>query len=294
LTAGLPNSKSARCAYFLKDAARAMLDNAVSASAVDGDQAVHDVRKDLKRARAALRLLRGTIGATLYRDANRRLRDAAVPLRPLRDATAMLDTLRKLAKSWDNDGVEARRFRDHLYSIRESARGRCTRQARQLEAARIQYVSSEIEQMPIRAAAPVSARRGISKTYKDGREAYARAQRRATISALHELRKQAKYLANELQLAKDVFRLKFKKERRRAHKLAVVLGDDHDLAMLKGKLLEWRAAQRGPQGNVHLKDLSERIDSERDRLQAKARRQGKKLYRQSVRQLRASIKHDMH
>ena len=55
------------------------------------DVSVHEARKQLKRARATLRLLRDGIGDTAYRRANQQLRDAARPLSGVRDAKVMLE-----------------------------------------------------------------------------------------------------------------------------------------------------------------------------------------------------------
>ena len=61
------------------------------------DEEVHDVRKRLKKARAALRLLRETIGARRYHRENTALRDAARPFTQIRDAKVLSDTVEKLA-----------------------------------------------------------------------------------------------------------------------------------------------------------------------------------------------------
>src|SRR4030095_5558012 len=60
------------------------------------DASVHEARKQLKRARATLRLLRGGIRAASYRRANRRLRDAGRPLSDVRDARVLLDVVASL------------------------------------------------------------------------------------------------------------------------------------------------------------------------------------------------------
>lgn len=60
------------------------------------DEVVHDARKELKRARATLRLLRGAIGDRAYRRENEALRDAARPLGVIRDSKVLLDTLNGL------------------------------------------------------------------------------------------------------------------------------------------------------------------------------------------------------
>jgi hypothetical protein len=60
------------------------------------DEAMHQVRKDLKRARAALRLLRDTVGDAAYSQENVELRDAARPLSGVRDASVGLEVVREL------------------------------------------------------------------------------------------------------------------------------------------------------------------------------------------------------
>ena len=60
------------------------------------DESVHAARKAIKRARAALRLLRGTLGEASYQHENAALRDAGRRLSPLRDAKSMAEMFRAL------------------------------------------------------------------------------------------------------------------------------------------------------------------------------------------------------
>jgi hypothetical protein len=55
------------------------------------DTRVHAARRALKRARAELRLVRGSIGEAHFRAANRRLRDVGRSLSPWRDARVLID-----------------------------------------------------------------------------------------------------------------------------------------------------------------------------------------------------------
>ena len=50
------------------------------------DQAIHDARKRIKKARAGLRLLRAGMSAREYRRENESLRDAGRLLSPVRDS----------------------------------------------------------------------------------------------------------------------------------------------------------------------------------------------------------------
>jgi len=62
------------------------------------DARAHDARKYLKRARAALRLLRANLGDATYHRENRALRDASRAISSLRDAKAQVDTLETLTR----------------------------------------------------------------------------------------------------------------------------------------------------------------------------------------------------
>src|SRR4051794_29055581 len=69
---------------------------ALRAKAPLSDETVHAARKQLKRARASLRLLRGAIGEDEYARENTRLRDAARPLARVRDAKVLLAAVERL------------------------------------------------------------------------------------------------------------------------------------------------------------------------------------------------------
>ena len=69
------------------------------------DTPVHEVRKHLKKARAALRLVRKEIGAGLFREQDRCLRDVGRLTSDIRDAEVRLQTVREL------QGVTQRRRR---------------------------------------------------------------------------------------------------------------------------------------------------------------------------------------
>src|SRR4030095_8200693 len=82
----------------VRDIVRQRLDKAVCALEkrnAPSDGAVHYARKQLKRARAGLRLLRDALPKASYSRENGELRDAARPLSPIRDARVMLDTLER-------------------------------------------------------------------------------------------------------------------------------------------------------------------------------------------------------
>ena len=62
------------------------------------DEVVHEVRKQLKKVRAALRLLRKALGSRTYDRENTVFRNAARPFTEVRDAKVLMDTLDTLAE----------------------------------------------------------------------------------------------------------------------------------------------------------------------------------------------------
>ena len=68
------------------------------------DTAVHSARKQLKKGRADLRLLRKALGSQTYTYENTALRDVARPLTAVRDARTFMDTLDTLVEHSEGPG----------------------------------------------------------------------------------------------------------------------------------------------------------------------------------------------
>ena len=232
----------------------------------------HAVRKACKCIRAALRLLRARLGPTVYRGENKRVRNAVKPLAWVRDAFVLRKTLRTLDKA----SFEALQRRLNLRLSRSETRAFERRGARSV-LEQLAVTREALLNLPTVDSEAASAAAGVRRVYRAGRKALRRARHRDDV-ALHEWRKQAKYLLYQLELLKTVFNAKFDKLRRCAEKLAETLGDDHDLAVLIGKL---RAYDNPPL----MKDIKRR----RYKLQARAFRLGRQLYRHSPKHIEATM-----
>jgi CHAD domain-containing protein len=237
------------------------------------DESVHAARKALKKARAALRLLRPGLGEALFRAENRALRDAGRCLSPLRDTKSQLDALAELRRRHPG---KLRRVRldaldDGLRADRMAARGKLELQlqsclARLEPAGRADFAHVD----------PSAMKEGLRRVYRKGRKAFRRAGKRRTAEALHEWRKQVKYLHDALAALDGDARGKAAKIAKRADKLADRLGDDHDLAVLSQR-------RRAP------KKLRKLIAGRRKKLQKRALRLGEKLYGRKPKRLAASL-----
>jgi len=240
------------------------------------DRSVHEARKELKRARSTLRLLRDAIGDPAYRRANRKLRDAARPLSGVRDAKALLEAVAKLRSR-----TKKRSLRSHFSALerqlrtsQKRARSELLKRPAELRKLRRSIESVLAESRQWTPATRESARAGVERIYRKGRKMFARADAIRRDDVLHESRKQAKYLSRALEvlaLPRDDVILE---QVGRADSIADALGDDHDLALLRKRVMTRRSLSASARAGI-IADIERR----RAQLQRKASRRGRGLYR---------------
>src|SRR5262249_51428072 len=203
------------------------------------DVAIHDARKRLKRARAALRLIRKPLGARQFRRENEAFRDAARPLGEIRDAKILVEAFDALVKDdAPHDRPAFRSVRDVLVAHQLRVRGRAFRNGnamepvlRALRSARRRAGGWSFERDGWSALRP-----GVRRVYRSGRKVLAVARAEPRDENLHELRKQAKYLWQELEILASIAPGMLRARAARARRLSDALGDDHDLAVLRQRL----------------------------------------------------------
>ena len=196
----------------------------------------------------------------------------------LRDGQALLQTLDKLkgAALQEDAGRFAARLRRELRDQKLAERRRLRARILRRSAAVLQPIRRRIAALPssdLDAAQPVT---GLERAYKNARKAGERAHEERTNDRLHEWRKQTKYLDNQLDMLKSFGPRLFARSRKRAHKLADRLGDDHDLAVLQAQIDKFTRGNPGqPDGAAAL--LSQ-LHERRQKLQRRAFRVGRRLY----------------
>ncbi|HEY3786959.1 MAG TPA: CHAD domain-containing protein [Steroidobacteraceae bacterium] len=200
------------------------------------DEALHCVRKSLKRGRAGLRLLRPGLPETEYRKANGALRDAARPLGGLRDANVLQDTLTQLLARPQRRGppVElaalTRMLRQHRKAMRQQVLhdGRVLAHSRHLlREALARTAGWKLRKSNWKLLGPA-----LEHIYRKARRARAVASATGTPHSLHEWRKQVKYLHYALQILRPVWPAMVGALAQQTHELSDELGDSHDLAVL--------------------------------------------------------------
>jgi CHAD domain-containing protein len=241
----------------------------------DAATAVHEARKDMKKLRATLRLVRPAIGRGTYRRENARFRDAGRALSEARDAQVRADTLDALAERFADEpptgGWWALRAAvadddapsdDELASLRERA------------AAQIERGDEAINDWRLAGDGFGLVRSGLERAYSRGRRAYRAARDEPSDEALHEWRKRSKDLWYHLRLMRRGWPAVIKAAADEAHELSDRLGDDHDLAVLRTSL-ERSDAPLTAEQRSHLFDA---IRRRRDELQTEALAYGERLY----------------
>ena len=249
----------------------ALIDHAIMQTedrAIDPAEAIHEARKDMKKLRGLLRLVRSS-APKLYKAENRAFRDAAAGLSALRDADVALETLDQVIETARSAGLirtsEGNRkhadqgttadaaplersgldhetlaqLRAQLEQYRAAAHERFGDPLAKLDVFRLKLLDAR-ERVPDWRLKPASNADsafaslgpGLRKTYRRGRKAMKKAQAEPSVEAFHDWRKRAKYLTYHLRLLRPGWPELLKAQRNEVKTLADLLGDDHDLAVL--------------------------------------------------------------
>ena len=197
--------------------------------------AVHEVRKDLKKLRSLLRLVRDGLGKERYRAENSRYRDAGRLLAGPRDAEVKLQTLTDLRERYPDELPVTDGLQRALEDERERMAGGQTADLEQrLEQAAetIAAGGADIDAWELASTDFELFRAGLQRSYGRGRDAFRALGGDPSDEAIHEWRKRVKDLWYQLRLLHPVWPAGMKGPIRAADELAALLGEHHDLAML--------------------------------------------------------------
>ncbi len=254
------------------------------------DRRIHATRKALKRARAALRLLRAGTEPAAYRRANGALRAAARPLGKGRDAKILLERLHETERH--AGGPAPAPLRRALRSAHADALARADVDMQRCAAGLKSHLTA-LHALARPASRPVfeaAARRiiaaGLKRTYSRGRRALPAARAGRSFGPLHDARKQAQYLWHQLRMIALIAPRPARELARTAHRISDLLGEDHDLAVLAMRVGALRrrpasaAARAGrASDSARYARLVSAIDARRARLEDTAFGLARELYR---------------
>lgn len=252
----------------------------------DRDEALHTARKRFKKIRAVLRLVRDEIGEKTYKRENACYRDAGRALSSARDAVMLLETVDALSgrdsgdvdlntDGGDDVAVVRRALEVHRNEVTGgllSERNVDVEVAEALRDARERVAGWPLARNDFAAIRP-----SLKRTYKRGRRARKAAHRSPAVESLHEWRKRVKYLWYHTRLLECVWPNMMTALQETIHELSTILGEDHDLAVLR-QFLEDRPEMCATENGRE--NFRRQIDGRRAELQQSAWPLGVRVYRE--------------
>jgi CHAD domain-containing protein len=219
-------------------------------------EAIHAARKDMKKLRAVLRLVREGLGEETFGAENRRYREAGRLLAASRDAEVKVETLAALEERFGGEMPQgaARAWRVALEGERDEVAGAAEGEVGpRLEQARAALDAgiAAIPSWPLEGGSWELIEPGLLRSYRRGRREWKRTRSRASAESVHEWRKRVKDLTYQLRIVRKAWPETIDEMASRAHELADLLGDHHDLTVLAADLrerpeIEGRAALAAP------------------------------------------------
>ena len=216
--------------------------NVARRAAEDPEEAVHEYRKSVRRARAVVALLRPALGGKAAAGISRELRRAFAETGTLRDSDVLLATLRRV----DGDDPARSEIEDSLG--RDGAQD-STKAVRALEDGR-----EILRPLPeaLRVVLPESFSmedldRGLTRSARRVQETLARAGETGTDADFHEWRKRVKELRYQVEMLASAGSAAIKKREKRLSELAEDLGETTDLILLEAALKRRAAAGEIPE-----------------------------------------------
>jgi CHAD domain-containing protein len=209
--------------------ARGRIDHAIEALADASEEGVHDARKDMKKLRALLRLVRGEVGQKVFRREADTFRDAARELSFVRDADVMLATLADLERRYDADTGPVRQAVE-AHRLQTTGGGR--QRAAKTAIAVLTEARERVGDWPLERDGFEALEDGLRRTYRRGRQNWRAAVKEPSDENLHEWRKRAKDLWYHCSILEETWKPVMTALADEAHELSDRLGDDHDLAVL--------------------------------------------------------------
>jgi CHAD domain-containing protein len=278
-----------------KKICRKMLNKAIKelarrSSATRG-QGVHNARKRLKQLRGMLKLMQFGLAKQAYKRQTKIFRDAAKPLSEVRDADVMIETLDRLCEHFSSQ-IKRKSFK----KLRQALLNRRTKLRKQLlgKQRQMQKVSAKLrkeeDSLTKWTSVPNDSKvifQGLEKTYSRAQDEMKDAIADQEDEKLHEWRKDVKYLRYQLELLCEVWPPVISPMADQTHQLADLLGEDHDLVVLKDLILnDFTDCCKSNEKELIVALLNQR----RLQLEAEAIALGKKFFAESPKQFTRRLK----
>ncbi|MBD2231282.1 CHAD domain-containing protein [Phormidium tenue] len=244
------------------------------------EQAIHNTRKRLKKGRSLLRLVRKSIGEKTYRRENDQLRRIGQALAPARDGAVYQKTLADLINvygvSLENKGISE--LKDSLTNLYKSELKALLERDNAIAPILVDLEASQarLSQLTLHQTGWKAISKSLEHIYRQGQDRFHAAYKDGSDEAFHDWRKRAKDLWYNSCLLKQIWPPVMEALGSEAQYLSELLGDGHDIAVLKHFL------QHCP-SEVALSDTPSQVlvpllVHRQDKLHRQAKNLGNKLY----------------
>ncbi|AHB48780.1 metal-chelation protein CHAD [Hyphomicrobium nitrativorans NL23] len=213
------------------------------AAGVDVATEVHEARKCLKRLRALLRLGREGLGEEVFQTENARFREIAGRLSSVRDDHVVIETLVQLEATTADDEARAalRRARGAFLDARAAEDGGAAGGA--VDPATLSDVRADLtaalksfRDLKLSPKSTSTLVAGLLRVYRRGRKSLVTAYATGDDEDFHTFRKAVQAHWRHMALLTRLWPDMFEARVAAARELSQILGDDHDLALLKTRL----------------------------------------------------------
>jgi len=241
------------------------------------DEVIHDARVSLKKLRALIRLVQVKSNAHVLTQERVCYRNAARRMSEVRDTTAIIEAFDKLTKHYADQLTpkafsELRELRKPFLRTQKRQQGNTSKALADV-ARMLKSAQQRVNDWAIEDDGFAVLRSGFKRVYRKGRAAMVRAQSKPSVENHHEWRKRVKDLGYQIRLLRPIWQGMFDALANEFEKLADYLSHDHDLALLRQRMV-----QNPSDGRTPVKTLVALIDQRREELQVEAKRLGIRLY----------------
>lgn len=244
---------------------------------------VHETRKHLKKARAALRLISGEMARDVWKREDRCLGKVGQLISEVRDAEVRLQTVRQLREFTRGKRRSFQETEELLAFELDSFLAAFSEWPHEAEE-RLTETLDRIREWPLDDLSCKRLRENVQRTYKRGRKALKSAIKKTSTKNLHTLRKRAKELWYQLRLLRPVAPAVFRELNDELKAIGQYLGQVHDLAFVAERLSSIGSARK--HGDRILNAL---IDSREKELERTAIALGERFYAERPRQFARRI-----
>jgi CHAD domain-containing protein len=223
----------------LRRICRKQIDSAIAVAKDEvktDDTPVHETRKHLKKARAALRLVRKEIGRGLFREQNRCLRDVGRLTSDIRDAEVRLQTVRQLKEVTHRHGRSAYGQLEVMLTLELENFMAAFAEWQTQAVPTLEQAALAVDRWTLDQFNCEQLSRAVQASYKRGRQALAEATANPSAENFHAFRTRAKTLWYQLRILRPVNPVVLKSLADDLRSLADLLGRAHDLSFLGARL----------------------------------------------------------